>query len=149
MSMSSKVLIVDDDAAMCVMLASNLGRRGFEVTCHQTAERAFEALRAQDFDVVVTDLNMRGMNGLELCERVMADRPDVPVVVITAFGSLDTAIASIRAGAYDFVPKVDRPVAVFCDVLRNAALTEGRSVHGPPMIKPAYIGHERCCGLAA
>ena len=62
-------------------------------------------LAAADFDVVVTDLNMRGMSGLELCERIVANRPDVPVVVITAFGSLETAIAAIRAGAYDFITK--------------------------------------------
>jgi two-component system response regulator HydG len=54
---------------------------------------------------VVTDLNMRGMNGIELCERIAANRPDLPVIVITAFGSLDTAIAAIRAGAYDFITK--------------------------------------------
>ena len=54
---------------------------------------------------MVTDLNMRGMNGLELCERIAANRPDVPVIVITAFGSLETAIAAIRAGAYDFITK--------------------------------------------
>ena len=62
-------------------------------------------LRSSDFDVVVTDLHMRGMSGLELCERIVADRPDIPVIVITAFGSLETAIAAIRAGAYDFITK--------------------------------------------
>jgi two-component system response regulator HydG len=56
-------------------------------------------------DVVLSDLNMRGMDGLALCERVVASRPDVPVVLITAFGSLETAIAAIRAGAYDFITK--------------------------------------------
>ena len=69
------------------------------------ARGARALLARDDFDVVVTDLNMRGMNGLELCERIVADRPDVPVVVITAFGSLETAIAAIRAGAYDFITK--------------------------------------------
>lgn len=66
---------------------------------------ALDLLRAEDFDVVVTDLTMPGMTGLELCARVVENRPDVPVVVITAFGSLDTATAAIRAGAYDFITK--------------------------------------------
>ncbi len=101
----SRALIVDDDVAMCEMLRANLSRRGFDVVACGVANEAFEVLRTADFDVVVTDLNMRGMNGLELCERIVADRPDVPVVVITAFGSLDTAIGAIRAGAYDFIPK--------------------------------------------
>ncbi len=101
----NRILIVDDDPTMCTMLATILGKRGFEVTTHGTADAAFTHLRTSDVDVVVTDINMKGENGLELCQRIVADRPDVPVVVITAFGSLDTAIGAIRAGAYDFVPK--------------------------------------------
>jgi two-component system response regulator HydG len=59
----------------------------------------------EDFDSVVTDLRMRGMDGIALCTRLTENRPDVPVIVITGFGSLDTAIAMIRAGAFDFLPK--------------------------------------------
>jgi two-component system response regulator AtoC len=103
--MSRRVLVVDDDAAMCGMLAAHLARRGYDVTTRELASEAFELLRAGDFDVVITDLQMRGMNGLELCERVVGDRADIPVIVITAFGSLELAIAAIRVGAYDFVPK--------------------------------------------
>ena len=72
---------------------------------HTDPTEALAALRDADVDVVVTDLNMRGMHGLELCERVVASRPDVPVLVITAFGSLETAVGAIRAGAYDFLTK--------------------------------------------
>ena len=54
---------------------------------------------------MLTDLKMPGMSGTELCERIVANRPDVPVVVMTAFGSMETAVAAIRAGAYDFVTK--------------------------------------------
>ncbi|MEI8022390.1 MAG: sigma-54 dependent transcriptional regulator, partial [Schlesneria sp.] len=57
------------------------------------------------FDVILTDLQMPGLNGLALCERIVANRPDIPVVVMTAFGSLETAVAAMRAGAYDFVSK--------------------------------------------
>jgi len=99
------LLIVDDDVAMGQMLRVSLERRGFVVTTATTGEDALAALETGELDVVVTDLNMRGMNGLDLCRRVVADRPDVPVVLITAFGSLDTAIGAIRAGAYDFIPK--------------------------------------------
>jgi two-component system response regulator HydG len=60
---------------------------------------------AESFDAVVTDLSMVGMGGLELCERISANRPDVPVIIVTGFGSLETATQAIRAGAYDFVTK--------------------------------------------
>ena len=123
----SRILVVDDDATMCHMLGVTLGKRGFEVVSHGIPEEAFETLRSEDFDVVVTDLNMRGMNGLELCERIVADRPDVPVLVITAFGSLDTAIAAIRAGAYDFLPKpfeIDALVLALERAVKHRALRE-------------------------
>lgn len=103
--MRGRVLIVDDDRGMCELLRSGLSEAGYEPTVESGGEAAFEALRGSDFDVVVTDLNMRGMNGLELCGRISSNRPDVPVIVITAFGSLETAVAAIRAGAFDFITK--------------------------------------------
>jgi len=90
---------------MCEMLAKALGRKNFECRFRTTADEALALMETEPFDVVVTDLNMRGMNGLALCERIAANRPDVPVVVVTAFGSMETAVAAIRAGAYDFINK--------------------------------------------
>jgi two-component system response regulator HydG len=103
--MGPHVLLVDDDASLADTLAIGLGRRGLEVAAHTSAAEALVALEATDFDVVVTDLNMRGVGGLELCRRVVANRPDIPVVVLTAFGNLERAIDAIRAGAYDFINK--------------------------------------------
>ena len=103
--MKGRVLVVDDDASMCDMLVSDLGELGFEVKARTAALAALDVLVASEFDAVVADLNMPGMSGLELCERIVASHPDVPVIVITAFGSIQTAIAAIRSGAYDFVTK--------------------------------------------
>jgi two-component system response regulator HydG len=103
--MKGAILIVDDEARMCEMLAKGLARQGFACQYRTAADEALALLESEPFDVVVTDLNMRTMNGLELCARVVANRPDLPVVVVTAFGSLETAVGAIRAGAYDFVTK--------------------------------------------
>ncbi|MBI1313016.1 response regulator [bacterium] len=103
--MTSRVLIVDDDRSMCELLELDLRSRGFEVQVHTSAEDALAELAGREFDVVLTDLQMPKLGGLQLCERIVGDRPDVPVVVMTAFGSLDTAVSAIRAGAYDFVSK--------------------------------------------
>ncbi len=99
------VLVVDDDASMCELLESGLQPHGFDVTSATSGSAALEMLHTGDYESIVTDLNMRGMNGIELCERILANRPDVPVIVITAFGNLETAIGAIRAGAYDFITK--------------------------------------------
>jgi DNA-binding NtrC family response regulator len=103
--MPGRILIVDDDQNMCQMIGAFLRTQGFEASWYTSAEAAFPALQTEEFDAVVTDLNMPGMNGVDLCERIVANRPDLPVVVITAFGSLETAVAALRAGAYDFVTK--------------------------------------------
>ena len=103
--MKGKVLIVDDDQAMCEMLDFDLRRRGFTTVWYTLAEKAFSNLKEADFDVLLADIKLPGMTGIELCERVVANRPDIPVIVMTAFGNLETAIAAIRAGAYDFVTK--------------------------------------------
>ena len=103
--MTGRVLVVDDDRDMCEFVASGLAKRGFAVQWRTSADEAFSLMQAEDFDVLISDLNLRGMSGIELCERVAANRPDIPVVVITAFGSLETAVQAIRAGAYDFITK--------------------------------------------
>ena len=103
--MQDRVLIVDDDRNMCEMLEADLQLRDFACTWTTEPREALQLAKAQSFHAVLTDLKMPGMSGTELCERIVANRPDVPVVVMTAFGSLETAVAAIRAGAYDFVTK--------------------------------------------
>src|SRR5690349_8948577 len=103
--MSRRVLVVDDDASMREMLEADLREAGFDVATRGAAAEALELVSSQELDAVVTDLNMKGMGGVELCERIAKSRPDLPVVVITAFGSLQTAVDAMRAGAYDFVTK--------------------------------------------
>jgi two-component system, NtrC family, response regulator AtoC len=103
--MRGHVLVIDDDPDLCRLLGIELGRRGFTVTWKTSATEALELLGRAEIDVIVTDLRMPGMDGLELCERMVANHPDVPVLILTGAGSLETAIAAIRAGAYDFIPK--------------------------------------------
>jgi two-component system response regulator HydG len=100
-----RVLVVDDDPDMRALVEATLGEVGFSARLCASAEEGLAALPLEDFDVVVADLQMPGMNGLELCERIVAARPEVPVVMITAHGTLDAAVGAIRAGAYDFVTK--------------------------------------------
>jgi two-component system response regulator HydG len=102
---AARVLVVDDDPSLCETLAGALGKRGFAIEWRTDPAAALGVLAGADVDAVVTDLRMGGASGLDLCARVVAEWPDVPVVLITAFGTLDTAIAAIRAGAYDFITK--------------------------------------------
>jgi DNA-binding response OmpR family regulator len=76
--MKGKVLIVDDDRAMCDLLDFDLRRRGFMVQWRNRAEDAFIQVKEADFDVVLADIHLPGMTGIELCERIAANRPDIP-----------------------------------------------------------------------
>lgn len=103
--MQGKILIVDDDRSMCEMLEADLTRKGFKIQWKTSAEDAFEQFMTEPFDAILTDLQLPKMGGIALCEKMVANHPEVPIVVITAFGSMDTAVAALRAGAYDFVSK--------------------------------------------
>jgi two-component system response regulator HydG len=103
--MNSRLLIIDDDRSMCETLSSELEDEGYECAWTTSSEEALELALAQDFDAVITDLKMQGLNGVDFCSRMALNRPNLPVIVITAFGSLETAVAAIRAGAYDFITK--------------------------------------------
>ncbi len=104
-SVAARVLLIEDDAAAAEMLAHILRRRGFEVEVRLDGREALELALHTDYDVVLTDLVMPGCNGLELCERLATNRPDTPVVLVTGHATVDTAVAAIRAGAWDFVVK--------------------------------------------
>jgi two-component system response regulator HydG len=103
--MSGRILVVDDDVSFTSTLELGLVPRGYQLTSAQRAEDALRSLDTAEFDAVLTDLSMPGVGGLELCERVTTSHPETPVIVLTAFGSFESAVAAIRAGAYDFLSK--------------------------------------------
>ena len=99
------VLLVDDEAAMGDYLVEGLASAGFGAAAVQSGEQALAQIAAQEFDVLVTDLRMKGMTGLELCRRVRETTAELPVIVLTAFGDYAAAVEAVRAGAYDFLAK--------------------------------------------
>ena len=103
--MSTRVLIVDDEPNMHQLLDDALSMHEMTTTTAGSAIEAIQKLREQSFDVVLTDIRMPEMSGLELCQKIHDNRPDIPVIVMTAFGNLDTAVETIRSGAFDFVIK--------------------------------------------
>ncbi len=99
------VLIVDDERAMCELINDALTIRKYETRWCQSAAEAMDLLGQRDFDVVLTDVKMPGTTGLQLCRQITEIRPDIPVVVMTAFGTMETAVDAMRSGAYDFITK--------------------------------------------
>ena len=99
-------MVVDDDRFSREMLDEGLTLRGFSVTTCPAIAPALERVQTDEsLSVVLTDLRLAAENGLELCRAVNRIRPNLPVIVITAFGSIGTALDAMRAGAYDFITK--------------------------------------------
>jgi len=107
------VLVVEDDADDGAALASWLERSGCVVVAATSAVEALEKVGREDFELVLTDFAMNDMNGLALCEQILATRPDMPVIIVTGQGNMTTVISALRTGAYDFITKpVDAEVLI-------------------------------------
>ena len=120
-----KILVVDDDLGMCGMLSDVLKEEGFSV--HTTGEslEASKILKKEEFDVIVTDLKMKGLKGLDLLEVAHKVAPMTPVIIITAFGTIESAIKAMKMGAYDYITKpfqMDEIVLTVRKALENRLL---------------------------
>jgi len=102
---AGRILIVDDEARMAEVVAAALRRAGHECETCASGEAALAALEVRPADVVVTDWKMPGMDGVELLRQLRAHRPGVPVILLTAHGTVPAAVAAMREGAFDYVAK--------------------------------------------
>jgi len=133
------VLVVDDEKSILDLAQASLSKAGHDVKCEMTMADALRQVRSSDIDVVLTDLRIGEESGLELCEQAIALRPDIPVVVMTGYTTIDAAIGALRAGAYDFITKPLEPEALNAAVRRagqHRELTQEvkrlrRQVEGP------------------
>ncbi|MEO6771887.1 MAG: sigma-54 dependent transcriptional regulator [Kofleriaceae bacterium] len=103
--MSGSVLVVDDDDDAAQLMSEGLRKRGISARAVASGAAALEYLRDNPCDVVVTDIDMAGMTGIELCDQLKLANRDVLAIVVTGSSELPTAVAAIRAGAFDFVTK--------------------------------------------
>jgi two-component system response regulator AtoC len=102
---SGKILVVDDDMASLSSLGEAMTREGYKVTIACSGEEAVSLGHNQDFDVVITDLRMQGVDGLQVVRTLKNSRPETVVIVMTGFASMETVVDAISAGAYDYISK--------------------------------------------
>jgi len=101
----SRVMVVDDDAETLALLHEIVAKEGYEVETAEDAETALRRLGEWQPELIITDIHMPGMDGLDLLAAVREKEPDIPVVLLTAYGSLKTAVDAIKAGAFDYLSK--------------------------------------------
>jgi len=115
----SHILLIDDEAIALTNLTHVLKREGYDVTACKDGEAGLEALKRSDFDLVLTDLKMPGIDGMAVLRQVHANHPDVPVIMITGHATLDSAVEAMKAGAHHYIAKPFR-LAEAREVVRSA-----------------------------
>ena len=112
---SNKIFVIDDDSSIRWVLDKALTGAGLEVVSFESANAALHALKAEEPAVIVTDVRMPGMDGLEFLDHISSLYPEVPVIIMTAHSDLDSAVAAFKGGAFEYMPKpfdIDEAVAL-------------------------------------
>jgi DNA-binding NtrC family response regulator len=105
MALKGKILVVDDEPIVCERLKPALEKVGFYVETHTDSQNAIDRLAEEKFDVVVTDIKMKGPDGLAILHFVKQQSPSTHVVIITGFATVDSAREAMKSGAADFIAK--------------------------------------------
>jgi DNA-binding NtrC family response regulator len=113
------ILVIDDEEIMREILEALLTREGYEVRLSANAAEGLELVRSMPFDAAIVDMMMPGMDGISALDEIKKIDDDLPVLMITAFASVENAIAAMKRGAYDYITKPFKNDEVLV-VLRNA-----------------------------
>jgi len=109
---SARILVVDDEAVIREGIRRILEKEGYQVEPKSSGRVALERLQEEDFDLVITDLKMPGMGGLELLKAIRILQPNVPVILITGYSTVETAVEAMKNGAFDYLAKPFTPVQI-------------------------------------
>ena len=132
---SKKILIVDDESEMRVALETTLKREKFQLICAEDGKQALDKMEDDDFDLILTDVRMPKVNGLELLRAVKERSPKTKVVMMTAYGTIDNAVEAMKEGAFDYLIKGSGFSAdVLVSTVKRAFLDPGSYV--PPVLRP-------------
>jgi DNA-binding NtrC family response regulator len=103
--MAERLLIVEDEDTLCKSLQRVFSKEGYEVDIADSAESAFKLLERNSYDLIITDIILPGISGIELMTKYRETNPTQKVIIITAYASLTTAVEALKAGASDFIIK--------------------------------------------
>jgi DNA-binding NtrC family response regulator len=125
--MAERVLVIDDELDMLMLLRMIIeDNTGYEVETTNNPSEGLKLLTEKHFDLVITDLKMPGMDGMELFDECKDIRPDIPVIIITAYGSLETADEALKKGVADFITKPFRKDSILFTIKRVLELARAR-----------------------
>ena len=137
---AEKILVVDDEKSMREFLEIMLEKDGYEVSCAESGAEALKAIRQQKFDLLITDIRMKPIDGLEVLRQCKAMSPSTAVIIISAYASAETAVVAMKEGAYDYLPKPFK-IDEMRTAITNALLsTKGEESSRDAQEGPLYFG---------
>ncbi|MEW6668307.1 MAG: sigma-54 dependent transcriptional regulator [Thermodesulfobacteriota bacterium] len=141
--MSVRIMVIDDDAVACEFLEEALSREGYKVRSFTSAEEALQE-DLSHYDLLISDIRMPGMDGLGLLHHVREHRPHLPVIMVTAYGSLETTMEALHSGAWDYISKPFSPEAIRSLVQKVLAVRDLHQrkmrAHPEKREEPQFIG---------
>ena len=145
----AKILIIDDDPRISVLLRHLLRLNGLESASAESGRQALVLLKQNAFDLIITDLRMQNMNGMELLREVQTLEPFIPVIMVTAYASDETAIESVNLGVFDYLPKPYKGDELIDAVKRALASDKNkkRAKDGYSGSNPAIIAYLETLGM--
>ena len=141
--MKTNVLVVDDDNHMRIALKESLGRAGYSVSVAEDGKEALDEIERRIFDLVITDVKMPHVSGIDLLNHIKESRPFMPVILMTGYGTVQDAVKVIKEGAYDYIQKPFNTDTLYGIVKRALGVKNGKIVYASRVMKEILLKAER------
>ncbi|MBA4389377.1 MAG: sigma-54-dependent Fis family transcriptional regulator [Syntrophus sp. (in: bacteria)] len=141
--MKTNVLVVDDDNHMRIALKESLARAGYSVSVAEDGKEALDEIERRIFDLVITDVKMPHVSGIDLLNHIKESRPFMPVILMTGYGTVQDAVKVIKEGAYDYIQKPFNTDTLYGIVKRALGVKNGKIVYASRVMKDILLKAER------
>ncbi|HBA55515.1 MAG TPA: hypothetical protein DCZ04_13940, partial [Syntrophorhabdus aromaticivorans] len=147
--MRTNVLVVDDDDHMRIALKESLSKAGYAVSLAGNGLEAVEEIDRRSFDLLITDVKMPQLNGIDLLQHVKDKRPLLPVILITAYGTVQDAVKVIKKGAFDYIQKPFNTDTLYGVVKRALGVNAGKVIYASREMKNVLSSAQKVAGTDA
>ncbi|MCX5815032.1 MAG: sigma-54 dependent transcriptional regulator [Proteobacteria bacterium] len=141
--MKTNVLVIDDDYHMRVALKESLTKTGYTVFLAENGMKAINEISKRIFDLVITDVKMPHLNGIELLKHIRKEHPLLPVILVTAYGTIQDAVSVIKEGAFDYIQKPFTADTLYSTIKRAIGVNNGKIIYASKAIKDVLMKAEK------
>ena len=141
--MKTNVLVIDDDYHMRVALKESLTKTGYTVFLAENGMRAIDEIGKRIFDLVITDVKMPHLNGIELLKHIRKEQPLLPVILVTAYGTIQDAVSVIKEGAFDYIQKPFTADTLYSTIKRAIGVNNGKIIYASKTMKDVLMKAEK------